>query len=98
MSAKLWKLLSSYEWKEPQGRDAELYEKNWGDKAHKNKTRSWDAFASHHINQDPRTYQESAIFLGSWHDGVHGLVGTGEYNGHMGDPSVAAVSKIRSST
>ena len=98
MSAKLWKLLSSYEWKEPHMRDAKPYEKGWGNEAHKNKTRSWDAFANHYINQNPQAYQESAISLESWHDDVHVLVGTGRYNGHMGDPSIAAVRKSRSST
>ena len=65
MSAKLWKLLSSYEWGKPDMRGAEPYEKNWGDEAHKNTKRSWNAFANHFINDDPETYQESAISLES---------------------------------
>ena len=71
-------------------RDPEEYQKSWGDEAHKNRIRSWDAFANHF---SPKTgaYQESAISLESWHDDIHGLVGSGRYRGHMGDPSIAAV-------
>ena len=92
MSAKLWKLLSSYEWKRPQLGDVEPYQEKWDDEAHKNRARSWSAFASHYINEDPKSYQESAISLESWHDAIHGLVGTGSWPGHMGDPAIAAVS------
>ena len=98
MSAKLWKLLSSYEWKGPDMSDAKPYEKRWGDETHKNKIRSWDAFANHFVNGNPKIYQESAVSLECWHDDVHVLVGTGRYSGHMGDPSIAAVRRLCSST
>lgn len=54
---------------------------------------------------DPRTdkpviqggntvYQtDTAVSLESWHDNIHGLVGTGQnFAGHMGNPAIAAVS------
>ena len=91
MGAKLWKLLSSYEWGESDMRNPKKYQKSWGDEAHKNKNRSWDAFANHLINQQPWTHQESAISLESWHDAIHVIVGSGRYSGHMGDTGIAAV-------
>ena len=93
MSAKLWKLLSTYQWKKPETRDPKRYEKNWDDKTHMNQARSWESFATHYINGDPNNgwQTDTAISLESWHDGIHGLVGTGRYRGHMGDPAIAAV-------
>ena len=52
------------------------------------------------IKVDPRTRRESTVYqrdtavsLESWHDKLHGLIGTGQgYAGHMGDPSIAGVS------
>ncbi len=95
MSAKLWKLLSSYEWKKPEKGDPEWYEENWDDKTHMNKARSWEAFASHYVDgvREKGYQQDTTISLESWHDGIHGLVGTGRYPGHMGDPAIAAVRR-----
>lgn len=85
-STKLWKLLSRY------------------NKENDNEARSWASFASHYVidpqSQSPmidRTgkpiYQsDTSISLESWHDDIHGLVGTGNgYRGHMGNPAVAGV-------
>lgn len=88
-STKLWKLLSRYN----------------TDGGQNNEARTWASFASHWV-MDPRTqqpiinqatgkpiYQEdTAISLESWHDDIHGLVGTGfPYGGHMGNPAIAGV-------
>lgn len=87
---KLWKLLSPYA---PH------------DGTHNNDLRSWSSFATHNAF-DPRTDKpiidangrpvrnsDTAISLESWHDNIHGLIGTGNnYYGHMADPSIAGVS------
>ena len=68
---------------------------NWSDEKHKNKLRSWDAFATHNVNGDPGVYQnDTSISLESWHDDIHVLVGTGNSSGHMGDPAIAAVRPL----
>ena len=53
-------------------------------------------FANHRVGGKPddksRRY-DTSISLESWHDFIHGLVGTGDGNaGHMADPSIASVS------
>ena len=90
-SAKLWKLLSTYtyEWKAGDKLD---FRQEWLDRTHDNTKRSWSAFATHTINNNPKVYQyDSSISLETWHDDIHNLVGTGSSPGHMGDPSIAAV-------
>ena len=85
-STKLWKLLSRY------------------NKEHDNETRSWASFASHYVidpqsqspmidrNGNPIYQSDTSISLESWHDDIHGLVGTGNgFRGHMGNPAVAGV-------
>ena len=76
-SAKLWKLLSTYE----------------GDVD--NKTRKWMSFANHWIGGQPNkkwdNILDTSISLESWHDDIHGLVGTGRTTGHMGRVPFAAV-------
>ena len=74
-NAKLWKLLSTYE----------------GDKD--NKTREWMSFANHWVggSKESGDRLDSSVSLESWHDGIHGLVGTGSTAGHMGDIALAAV-------
>lgn len=78
MSAKLWKLLSSYGWKEPDMGDKRPYERRWGNETHKNKIRSRDASANSYFDRNSKTRQEPAISLESWHDDVRALVGTGK--------------------
>ena len=75
-SAKLWKLLSTYEGTED------------------NKTRKWMSFANHWLGGQRNEHSdrlESSISLESWHDDIHGLVGTGRTTGHMGVVPFAAV-------
>ena len=75
-SAKLWKLLSTYEGTVD------------------NKTRKWMSFANHWLggrrNQNSDRL-DSSISLESWHDDIHGLVGSGRTTGHMGVVPFAAV-------
>lgn len=38
--------------------------------------------------------RDTAVSLESWHDTVHGIIGTGDgYSGHMGNPGIAAVRR-----
>ena len=40
----------------------------------------------------PIYQNDTSISLESWHDDIHGLIGTGNgYAGHMGDPAIAGV-------
>lgn len=92
---KLWKLLSPYA-PHTSATDTEA--------AHNNDTRTWKSFAAHNV-VDPRTDRtvigrngrpvynpDTAVSLESWHDTIHGLIGTGsQYSGHMGSPSIAGV-------
>lgn len=89
IGTNLWKLLSEYT----------------DDSQHNNQLRTWSSFSTHNVI-DPRTdkpvlqrngrpvYQtDTAVSLESWHDNIHGLIGTGQgYGGHMGDPAIAGVS------
>ena len=59
-----------------------------------NDERSWDTFANHNIRSHQGSTKEYAtVSLESFHDGIHGLIGTGNDNmkGHMGDPRWAGV-------
>lgn len=89
---KLWKLLARYT---EDGR---------------NESRSWASFATHNV-MDPTTdkpaisggntvwQSDTAVSLESWHDTIHGLIGTGvRYGGHMGDPAIAGVYNPLNST
>ena len=60
-SARLWKLLSSYEWKRPEKKNPEVKGEDWTDDAHNNEVRSWDAFATHYIDGDPDDYRNLAL-------------------------------------
>ncbi|KAI9845231.1 MAG: hypothetical protein M1837_004986 [Sclerophora amabilis] len=102
MGAKLWKLLSSYEWTEqdmakprrdpdPHPHPEEPFQGNWQDQAHRNNLRSWHSFASHRLN--PGSY-DSSISLETWHDDIHDLLGTGRSPGHMADPAIASFDPI----
>lgn len=87
MSTKLWKLLSRYS------------------NEHNNEIRSWGAFATHWV-YDEKTgrpivdangnlvyEEETSVSLETWHDDIHGLVGSGNpYRGHMSNPAIAGVS------
>ncbi|CAG8980482.1 hypothetical protein HYALB_00013118, partial [Hymenoscyphus albidus] len=90
ISTNLWKLLSRYT----------------NDGQHNNELRTWSSFSTHNVI-DPRTdkpiiqggdvvYQnDTAVSLESWHDNIHGLVGTGQnFAGHMGNPAIAAFDPI----
>lgn len=74
-NAKLWKLLSTYE------------------RTKDNKTREWMSFANHWVggSKESGDRLDSSVSLESWHDGIHGLVGTGSTTGHMGIIPFAAV-------
>ncbi|KAH6671189.1 hypothetical protein B0J14DRAFT_670158 [Halenospora varia] len=91
IGTNLWKLLSRYT----------------NDGVHNNALRTWNSFAAHDV-YDPNTaepvigddgeplYQaDTAVSLESWHDQIHGLVGTGQgYAGHMGVPTIAGFDPI----
>jgi hypothetical protein len=95
IGTNLWKLLSEYT----------------NDDVHNNKLRTWSSFSTHNVI-DPRTdkpildgdnkrkpQHDTAVSLESWHDNIHGLIGTGQgYGGHMSDPSIAGVSSLSSMT
>ncbi len=84
---KLWKLLARYD------------EKNSID----NRSRTWESFASHYVfkpgTQEPVIDEkgnpkrnDTSVSLESWHDQIHGLVGTGSrYAGHTADTGYAGV-------
>jgi hypothetical protein len=79
----IWKLLSRYT-----------------DDEHDNDVRPWSSFATHNVT-DPRSgrvvaiQNDTAVSLESWHDTMHGLIGTGVgYAGHMGVVGVAGVSIV----
>ena len=62
-----------------------------------NTTRPWDKFANHYmykVRRGPNDFWEADTSLESWHDQIHGLVGSGSAgtDGHMGIVSVASVS------
>ena len=68
-----------------------------------NEVRDWSSFANHN-HRNRRTGKDETLIRGqrfptvsveSFHDGIHGLIGTGDGSngiGHMGNPQVAAVS------
>ena len=86
-SAKLWKLLSSYQWEVPQDREVKEYEEGWDQEKYDNAMRGWVSFANHSVGGD------SSISLESWHDDIHDFAGTGaDVSGHMADRSIAGVS------
>ena len=83
---KLWKLLSRYS------------------NEHNNEMRTWTSFATHNVidpqtdkpvldeDGDPIWQNDTSVSLESWHDTIHGLIGTGvRYGGHMGNPAIAGV-------
>jgi len=89
IGTNLWKLLSEYT----------------NDDNHNNELRTWSSFSTHNVidpgtdkpkiqgNGDPVYQTDTAVSLESWHDKIHGLIGTGQgYGGHMGDPAIAGVS------
>jgi hypothetical protein len=95
IGTNLWKLLSEYT----------------NDGVHNNKLRTWSSFSTHNLidprtdkpildgNNVPKYQRDTAVSLESWHDKIHGLIGTGQgYGGHMADPSVAGVSSLSSMT
>ena len=93
-SAKLWKLLSPLPWEKPKNLDRKEFEQNWNDTAHNNQSRTWASFANHEPwNPEIRDWIriDDSVSLESWHDFIHGLVGTGRSSGHMGNPTIAAV-------
>lgn len=46
---------------------------------------------------DPVYQGDTSVSLESWHDTIHGLIGTGVGSGgHMGYPPIAGVISIRS--
>lgn len=62
-----------------------------------NEVRSWGAFANHsggwQTTFNGRVFP--SVSVESFHDGIHGLIGTGDgSSGHMGNPQVAAVSLL----
>lgn len=59
-----------------------------------NRARTWEAFANHFVNKvnSAQGFQPPSVSLESWHDQIHGLVGSGRSAGHMNDPAVASVS------
>lgn len=63
-----------------------------------NDLRSWDIFAKHHWDDDVDDEEKDKLTkqsLESWHDNIHGLIGTGRgAPGHMGDPNVAAFDPV----
>ncbi|KAH8657404.1 common central domain of tyrosinase-domain-containing protein [Tricladium varicosporioides] len=91
LGTNLWKFLSRYT----------------SDGIHNNALRTWNSFAAHDV-YDPDTaepvigddgeplYQaDTAVSLESWHDQIHGLIGTGQgYAGHMGVPTIAGFDPI----
>jgi hypothetical protein len=93
IGTNLWKLLSEYT----------------NDGVHNNKLRTWSSFSTHNVidprtdkpildrNNNPKYQTDTAVSLESWHDNIHGLIGTGQdYGGHMGDPAIAGVSRLSS--
>ncbi|OCL06437.1 hypothetical protein AOQ84DRAFT_355469 [Glonium stellatum] len=57
-----------------------------------NEERSWESFANHSVGKrDIRGHTYSTVFLESFHDDIHLMLGTGNtYAGHTGNPRCAA--------
>ena len=65
-----------------------------------NELRGWGSFANHNSGWDTTIKGKvyPTVSVESFHDGIHGLIGTGDGGrGHMGNPTVAAVSVLHSS-
>ena len=62
-----------------------------------NEERSWESFANDSESTDPiRGHIYATISVESWHNSLHGMIGTGKdgCTGHMGYPAYAAVSML----
>ena len=62
-----------------------------------NEQRSWASFANSTAPpEEIENHTYATVSCESFHDGIHGMIGTGRgYLGHMGNPSFAAVSILQ---
>ena len=96
MMTKLWKLLARYDEKHDIDNRSKTWESFASHNVYKPGTNEpvYEPDPNNPGKMRPKYNNDTSVSLESWHDAIHGLIGTGHlYQGHMANPQFADVRR-----